>query len=332
MNKTIIKSFTKITILTLIFFILFNLWNKALNAWWWNSDKKTENIDNFTSIDTTWLNEVWVALNINIWTKFYEWKVSSDNWLYNDIIPVSLINSNPTQAKEILITKNIEAIKDYVNISKINIKWYLDSWENKQVTYDSLINQLKIRYKTWYANSKNLSIQIDSLVSAMNELNQWIENTKQSINVNIKSYNSNGLNKSIDNYISLKNQYTELRTYAILCNQFLKYYNSLNSYNRDVLTTLKLNENAIVNNSYVVVPDSWTELIKSLNLIYDESNLPESLSNLSSETTTSTSDTSVNLWTSDSTWLLWDPFNLQNKDTETIKQTWWIDFWLDKLK
>lgn len=332
MNKTIIKSFTKITILTLIFFILFNLWNQALNAWWWSNDKKTENADNFTSIDSTWLNEIWVALNVNIWTKFYEWKVTSDNWLYNDIVPISLISTDPAKTKEILITKNIDAIKDYVNISKINIKWYLDSWENKQETYNSLINQLKIRYITWYANSKNLKIQIESLVNTLNGLNQSIENTKQSIDTNMKSYNSKDLNKNIDDYMTLKNQYTQLRTYAVICNQFLKYYTALNAYNRDVLTTLKLNENAIVNNSYVVIPNSWTDLIKSLNLIYDENALPENLNSIwSTWIPQTTSDTSINSWTSTSGWLLWDPFNLQNKDSEIIKQTWDINFWADKL-
>lgn len=332
MHKNIIKNITKITILTFIFILLFNLWNQALNAWWWKSDKK-ENIDNFTSMDISWLNEVWVALSINIWTKFYTAGNINDSWLYNDIIPISMILTNRDKTNEILITKNIESIKDYINISKIDIKWYLDSWE-RQDTYNSLVNQLKIRYKTWYANSKNLEIQINNLITAIKEVENAIENTKQSMSTNMKVYNAKWLNNNINDYLILKNQYNTYRTYIIYCNQFLKYYNGLNNYNRNILTNLKLNQTAIINKNYVVIPDSWSEMLKNLNLIYDESSLPENLKSFSwLDTTTNTIN--YNNWYSNNSidweWLLWDPFNLKNKDSDTLKQSWWIDFWMDKL-
>lgn len=335
MHKNIIKSITKITILTFTFFVLFNIWNQVLNAWWWNNDKK-ENIDNFTSIDSSWLNEVWVALSINIWTKFYEWW-DIESWFYNDVLPISIINSDREKTNEILISKNIDAIKDYVNITKIDIKWYLDSWE-RQETYDSLINQLKIRYKTWYANSKNLSVQLDTLITAIKEVDQSIQNTKQNMSTNMKVYNAKWLINNINDYISLKNQYDIYKTYIVYCNQFLKYYNSLNLYNREVLTNLKLNETSIINKTYVVIPNSWSDMIKGLNLIYDENSLPEDLNPLpwiwieTSWIQNTSNSTYTEIWTSNTTWLLWDPFNLQNRDQETIKQSWWIDFWMDKLK
>lgn len=340
----IIKSFSKITILTLVFFVIFYLLSQVANTWWWSSDKKTENIDNFKSIENYWLNEVWVALNINVWTKFYEWKAEDINSLYNDVVPIYTIKSDRNKTNEIIITKNIDALRDYLNVSKINVKSYLDSWDDRKDNYDSLMNQLKIRYKTWYANSKNLSTQIETITTHLKELENSIENIKESMTLNLKNYNANWLNKNINDYITIKNEITLMKVYAIFSNRFLSYYNLLNNNTKNTITTLRLNEDAIVKNSYVVVPNEWSNLIKELNLIYGESDLPESIKTTTGDDTSTLDDNSsynigsssninfdtdlwVNSWWN---WLFWNPFNLNNWSLETIKQTWNIDFWSSK--
>lgn len=341
----IIKSFSKITILTLVFLVIFYLLSQVVNTWWWSSDEKIENIDNFKSIENYWLNEVWVALNINVWTKFYEWKTKDINSLYNDVVPIYTIKSDRNKTNEIIITKNIDALRDYLNISKINVKSYLDSGDDRKDNYDSLMNQLKIRYKTWYANSKNLSTQIETITTHLEELESSIENIKEAMTLNLKNYNSNWLNKNINDYITIKNEITLMKVYAIFSNRFLSYYNLLNNNTKNTITTLRLNEDAIVKNSYVVVPNEWSNLIRELNLIYGESDIPESTDVTTTEDTSTIDNSSysvdrnsssnidfdTDLWV-DSwwNWLFWNPFNLNNWSLETIKQTWNIDFWSSK--
>lgn len=334
MSQSIIKSFIKITILSLIFIVLFQIWNQVINAWWWSSDEKTTNSDTFKSIDNYWFSEIWVALNINIWTKFYEWKKDTNNSLYNEIIPISTIQSDRAQTNEILIKKNLDAIKDYINIVKVNPKSYLDSLSDRKESYESLMNQLKIRYKTWYANSKNLSVQIDTLTSYLEQLDNSINNTKQAIALNMKNYNTEWLGKNIDDFITLKNDYNLIRVYLIFCSRFQAYYTFLNNYNQQTITTLRLNEDAIIKNTHVVIPNSWSDLIIKLNLLYEEWGLPEDMitkeqTNNIENTTIDNSNLEYNTDTSINNtynWIFWDPFNLKNSNSETIKQTWNINF------
>jgi len=338
MTVPIIKSFIKITILSLIFIVLFQIWHQAINAWWWSSEKKTTNSDIFTSIDNYWFSEIWVALNINIWTKFYEWKKDTNNSLYNEIIPISTIKSDRSQTNDVLIKKNLDAIKDYINIVKVNPKSYLDSLSDRKKSYESLMNQLKIRYKTWYTNSKNLSVQIDTLKNYLEQLDNSINNTKQAIALNMKNYNTVWLGKNIDDFITLKNDYNLIRVYLIFCSRFQAYYTFLNNYNKQTIITLRLNEDAIIKNTYVVIPKSWSDLIIKLNLLYGEWSLPQDMvtnkqiNNIENTTIDNSSleyntDTSIN---NTYNWLFWDPFNLKNRNSETIKQTWNINFGLPK--
>lgn len=341
--NSIIKSFTKITILTLVFFVIFYLWSQFINAWWWNDEEKTTNLENFESIDNYWLSQVWVALNINVWTKFYEGNKNTDsNLLYNDVVTISTINSDKNITNETLITKNIESIRDYLNVAKIDIKAYLDSSDDRKDSYESLMNQLKVRYKIWYANSKNLNTQIELITNHLVWLENSIENVKDSMKLNMKNYNAKWLNKNIDDYITIKNESTLMKVYLLFCNRFLAYYNYLNAYNKNIITILRLNEDAIIKDTYVVIPESWSEVIKNLNLIYTQGELPENT------ISTSTNDTAIiDNWSSSSdnsnfnfdtdystsgqwNWIFWDPFNLKNSSLEWTKQTWKIDFWSSK--
>lgn len=358
MIKPIIKSFAKITILTLVFFVLFYLWANVIKAWWWSENKTIENADNFASIDNYWLSEVWVALNINVWTKFYEWKKEDINnrSLYNEVISISTIKSDKVKTNEALITKNIDAIKDYVNISKIDVKSYINSSDERKENFDSLMNQIKIRYRTWYSNSQNLNIQINTIIDHLEQLDSSIENIKQSMVINLRNYNANALNKNIEDYLVLKNEVNLMRVYLIFCNRFLAYYNFLNLYNKAIITTLRLNEDAIVKNTYIILPNFWSELLEKYNLIYGEDALPENINitpddlnvdnvdlnnvniddlnlNYIDSNTSSNVDYGVKETTNingTTNWILWDPYNLKQTYSGTTKQSWGINFWSSK--
>jgi hypothetical protein len=56
----------------------------------------------------------------------------------------------------------------------------------------------------------------------------------------------------------------------VFVNQFIKQHEFLNNYNRTVLDTLINNKKALINESFVVLPDSGTQFLKPLDLILDE--------------------------------------------------------------
>lgn len=342
MINPIIKSFIKITILTLFFFALFYMWRQFLYAWWWDNTKNTSNTDTFESIDNIWLSEAWVALNINVWTKFYEWRTNYESDAhYNWIVSISTILYDRNKTNEKLITNNIESIRDYINVAKIDLKSYLDSSSDRADNYDSLMTQFKLRYKVWYANSKNLETQLNLIWNYIKELDTSIENIKSSMKTNMKNYYAKWLNKNINDYIVLKNEVTLMKVYYLFCSRFLAYYNFLNWYNKEVITTLRLNKDSIIKNTYVVIPENWSELISKLNLIYNQADLPENnitnTSNTNSENidtkNTITSESSNFYFDTDSpfnapwNWIFWDPFNMKDTNYETIKQTWNIYYW-----
>ncbi len=292
MYKTIIISFKKFTNFALIFVILISLFSCSLPdflAW----KKEEKNIDTFKSIENLWINEVWVALSINVGTQFYKnqslkW---SDSYNFNnEVISISTINNNQNLANEMLITKNVLALKDYQNILKVDLKWFLSSWDDRQDAFDSLINQLKLRYNNWYKNWNNLIEQIDLLENNKKEIELSLNNIKENINNNLKNYNTQWLSENINNYITTKNNLNKIEIYLIFTKRFLSQYHFLTNYNKDLLNTLILNEDVIVKDSFVIIPWSWRETLDKLNLLYDEQNLIDKAKDLKNST--------IRIWTS----------------------------------
>ena len=57
----------------------------------------------------------------------------------------------------------------------------------------------------------------------------------------------------------------------IFVNKFLNQYTFLNEYNKVLLDTLINNKDILSKNSFIVLPDSWDQLLKDMNIIFDES-------------------------------------------------------------
>jgi hypothetical protein len=74
-------------------------------------------------------------------------------------------------------------------------------------------------------------------------------------------YDYTGVDGAIDTYITAKNHDTRARVYLIYLARFQKSYQ---------LDTLTQNSDALIKRSTVVIPNSGSELIKSLKLIQTE--------------------------------------------------------------
>ena len=83
-------------------------------------------------------------------------------------------------------------------------------------------------------------------------------------------YDYTGVDSAIDIYIAAKNHDTRARVYLIYLARFQKSYQLLQTKNLKLIDTLTQNSDALIKRSTIVIPNSGSELIKSLKLIQTE--------------------------------------------------------------
>ncbi len=272
MKKDSFAIWVKIIMLTWVFFVIINYFWYLLNAD--NESKSTpasnENLQNFVNKDVEIVWAAWVAISTNIWTRLKQTK-DIPVTVTNDVVDVWYIIANQSEAKDKIIATNMVAISEYLNILKTDIKALLSSSNDRSFALNSYISQLEYRYKAWIENSKNLMSQKTELVKSYNESEKELNVLRTQIWKDFSSFNSKNTKSNIDQYLKLKQNSTNAKTYIVFINKFISYYATLNNYNKKLLDTLINNKEILVKNTQVVLPDSWTDLLKDLNLIYDES-------------------------------------------------------------
>lgn len=272
MKKDSFAIWVKIIMLTWVFFVIINYFWYLLNAD--NESKSTpasnENLQNFVNKDVEIVWAAWVAISTNIWTRLKQTK-DIPVTVTNDVVDVWYIIANQSEAKDKIIATNMVAISEYLNILKTDVKALLSSSNDRSFALNSYISQLEYRYKAWIENSKNLMNQKTELVKSYNESEKELNVLRTQIWKDFSSFNSKNTKSNIDQYLKLKQNSTNAKTYIVFINKFISYYATLNNYNKKLLDTLINNKEILVKNTQVVLPDSWTDLLKDLNLIYDES-------------------------------------------------------------
>ena len=270
----------KITILSLFFTVAIHFTYGALSEQWveskpsemtevenfantWNNNKY-----NFKNSDTVILANVWVALTTNVWIKF---KQRSVNNLYTGVTWVSEAISSREYSDATNAWKHMQSISEYYNIMKTDVSSMLASSNNKGDTLDAYIDQLSYRYKLATTNKQDLQKKRTELQNQLTESVAKVDKIKARINIDFKAFDADNTNRNIDWYLLAKQEYNYARTHLIFINQYIKQYEYLNNYNKTVLDALINNRDAISKNSYVVIPDTWTEVLRDLNLIINES-------------------------------------------------------------
>ncbi len=271
MSKQINKFLAKVLLLSTLIVVVFNIWDNLINA---NSNKtetlvNTENYTNFKWVNNNSLGKIWVAITTNVWIQYKKrWEIPAT--IYKDIFSVNEILKNQISANKELIWANMIAIEEYKNILKTNVKQLIDSSYDKPRTLDAFIDQLEYRYTINNKNIQTLNQQKTVFTNNMTSVNSKIDSLKLKIEKDFSENNSSESLVNIDNYLELKKQYYYSRTYIVYINHFLSEYNYLNKYNKLLLDTLINNKDALIKNAYVVIPDSWSTLLKKFDLIYDE--------------------------------------------------------------
>lgn len=258
----------KIKKITIQFLLLIGIFSYTISFWEPISTNK-ENFKNASS-SRTWI--VWVAITTNVWTRWL--KNSSynnlNNSIFNEIISIDGILSIRNNRKDELIKKNTTNIKEYLNILKTDTKALLKNSSNIRRTLDSFIKSLELKYKNSIVNKVNLEKQQVILKTWLVEIDSKIQDIKEKIATDFKNFNSLETNKNIKQYLKLREQYTIIRTYLIFVSKFIVQYDFLNSYNKNLLDTLINNKDIIIKRTFVVIPDTGSDLLKELDLIISE--------------------------------------------------------------
>jgi len=269
-NKFLVKVFT----LSAFIVLVFNIWDNLINA-----SISEENIvvnkvntTEFRKINSSTIWKTGVAITTNMWIR-YKQRKETPATIYSDIFSVSEIISNQSNANKELIWTNMIAVQEYKNVLQTNVPQLLNSSYDKPRILNAFIEQLEFRYVIWGQNIKKLNEQKAVFTNNMTTSNSKIEILKQKIATDFKDNNSAWSLENIDKYLELKQEFYYSRTYIVYINHFLAEYNYLSNYNKLLLDTLINNKDALIKDTFVVIPDSGTQLMKQFNLIYTEAEL-----------------------------------------------------------
>ena len=177
-----------------------------------------------------------------------------------------------------MISQNMLIIQEYLNLSKTDIKTLLNTSADRKNTLEGFISQLELRYKNAAISVQSLEKQKALLVAKVEKNQADIAATKASMEKNFGLSQANETLKDVERYYVLRAEYTEMFTDIVFINQFLKQHNFLNNYNKVILDTLINNKEAIINQSYVVIPDSGDQYLRPLELLFDEADIKAKLS------------------------------------------------------
>ena len=266
------KIFIKIFGLAIIFAIIFNFANAFLN---WNkietlpstTQEWNRNIYKFKKSNQVFLSKVWVALTTNIWTKHKQREKLN---LYKDVPYIAKTISEKKYVDNKNLSLNLIKIHEYYNVLTTNIKNMIDSSYDKRETLDAYIEQLKYRYKDASFRIKVLSKKQSQLSADLKSSSEKINLLRKKITLDFNKFYSQDLEKDTDKLLIEKAKYNYARTYLIFTNQYIKQYQKLNNWAKNLIKVLTLNKEAILKNTKVIIPKTWIKTLRNLDLIENE--------------------------------------------------------------
>jgi len=161
-------------------------------------------------------------------------------------------------------------IREYLNLSQTNIVDILQTSNDRKSTLEGYITQMRFRYNNASTSITNLEIQKAELVEFLDTVSQRIETLKAQMENNFSGNKVDATLNNVDTYFTLRDEYTQAFTDIVFINQFLAQYSFLNNYNSGILDTIINNKQQIIDQTYVVIPDTGSEYLRPFNLIFDE--------------------------------------------------------------
>lgn len=265
----------KVLMLTWVFFVIINYSGYLLNAQK-EPTNDTQKVESWNENISTYVNKnievmwnIWVAVSTNIWTRHKQINDIPVEITQENVNIWAIVSSNQV-INDKIITPNMVFIFEYLNIIKTDVRSLLSSSNDRSFALNSFIAQLEYRYKESVKYSQNLALYRAELVKKFNDNERKISELKDKMSQDFTKFNTTQTTKNIDDFLELKQKSNNYKTYIVFIDKFLNFYAQLNNYNKWLLDVLINNKDALVKNSHVVIPNNWANLLKELNLIYDE--------------------------------------------------------------
>lgn len=216
-----------------------------------------------------YLGTTGVAIALNIGMKEKQ-KEDTPVHLYAEVMPVNEMLADTGAGRKKIISSNMVATSEYLNVLKTDVNKLLDSATDREAMLESFLDQLKYRYTSTNSYLSTLNAQSRELERAVIMSDASVESIKSAMTTAYKNLDFDKTEELLTNYLAEKQKNTYARTYLVFLGKFVATYQTLNSYNKLLLDTLINNREALIKNVTVVLPDSGTTLMRQLNLLKSE--------------------------------------------------------------
>lgn len=245
------------------FIFVYIYWFDKLEASAWNDLR-------FKKAGESFLWTSGVAISLNVWTRLKDTQDIPVN-LTQEVLSISSIIWDKWVWRKQFISSNMVAINEYLNVLKTDINSLLDSSIDREAMLSSFIDQLEYRYTNTDERIQVLKAQSAELQWTVNYSNLKINTLKTDLVSAYKNLDYDKTEENFATYIEEKEKNTYANIYLVFTWRFIRSYTILNEYNKQILDALINNKDALVKNVKVVLPSTWTSIIKELKLIETES-------------------------------------------------------------
>lgn len=224
----------------------------------------------FQQADINYMGTIATAMSLSLWQKATLIKNIGVS-LSTNTISIAEVLSNPLSWQQKLIGSNMLGVSSYANVLSTDIPNLLDNAIDRRTSLNEHISLLKSYYNRTLERLSLLNEQIADLRGIISESTIAIDKSKWVMQRSYDWYDYSGVDKAIDTYIWAKNTDTRAQVYLVYLEKFKKSYTTLQIKNLKLIDTLENNKDALIKRSTVVIPNSGSELIKTLKLIQTES-------------------------------------------------------------
>lgn len=219
----------------------------------------------FPEANITYLGNIATAMSLGIGQK--EKVKTWVNALSTTTISIAEVLSSPVEWQRKLIAGNMLALQTYVNLLQTDIAKMLDAATDRQVALDEHISILRD-----YGNKTNeritiLNEQIAELQAIIGKSTTDTANAKNVMQSSFGNFDYTGVDDAIESYTKAKSEDNRARIYMVYLEQFRKSYTLLQTKNKTLLDTLTTNRDALIKRATIVVPTSWSTLLRDLWVI-----------------------------------------------------------------
>ncbi len=223
----------------------------------------------FQQADMIYMGNIATAMSLSIWQKETQIKNAGVD-LSSSTISIAEVLSSPTIGQQRLIGSNMLNVSSYTNILSTDIVHLLDNATDRATGLGEHISLLKSYYNKTLERLTIISEQIGDLQGIITQSTNTTAGAKVTMQTSYVWYDYTSVDSAIDSYVTAKNLDTKARVYLIYLENFRKSYTALQVRNLRLIDVLSNNRDALIKRSTVVIPNSGTDIIKTLKLIQTE--------------------------------------------------------------